>query len=381
MPRLVWNTLANALPRSDADILLETLKKFTVAKSDVGNCCICSDATPHSTRTQLLHCDCAACPTASPALGCPWRGRVRACQLLDIVAVDVLTTHVTAARRPVPPRMTLLMKDVARDWAKQGLRPARVWHSLIQRFGLDDSTAPPLHVVQRFVHHYVATQLGSSDVMAAVRMKVRNSGFTGHEGETTPFTFTWRTDSEGRPVVVNGSEAKLFVVGVTTKQLLRQADRDPSSFVLHIDATYKLTQVGYPVVVVGVSDRARRFHLLAIFIVSQQKEPQFTEVLSLLARIFLTVTGKPLRVRWAMGDADAAQWNALQDVCGGDDTFRFLILFFTWRRRSMRSRAPSTLALQLWYYVTCMNCILLEVKLSFDSNSQSSRRNGLSCLN
>uniref|UniRef100_H3GH81 MULE transposase domain-containing protein n=1 Tax=Phytophthora ramorum TaxID=164328 RepID=H3GH81_PHYRM len=134
--------------------------------------------------------------------------------------------------------------------------------------------------------------------------------------------------SPATPVVGNGSEAKPFVVGISTKKLLRQADRDPSSFVLHIDATYKLTQVGYPVVVVGVSDRARRFHLLAIFIVSQQKEPQFTEVLSLLAQIFLTVTGKPLRVRWAMGDADAAQWNALQDVCGGDDTFRFLVFFF-----------------------------------------------------
>jgi hypothetical protein len=33
---------------------------------------------------------------------------------------------------------------------------------------------------------------------------------------------------------------------------------------------------------------------------------QFSEVLSLLARIFVTVTGKPLRVRRAMGDADAA---------------------------------------------------------------------------
>jgi hypothetical protein len=68
-----------------------------------------------------------------------------------------------------------------------------------------------------------------------------------------------------RPIVGNGCDGNPFVVGVSTKKLLRQADRDPSTFVLHINATYKLTQVGYPVVVVGVSDRERRFHLLAIF--------------------------------------------------------------------------------------------------------------------
>jgi len=54
---------------------------------------------------------------------------------------------------------------------------------------------------------------------------------------------------------------------------LRNADRDPGSFILHIDATYKLSQVRYPVVVGGRSDRsdrARQFHLVAVFVVSQE---------------------------------------------------------------------------------------------------------------
>ncbi|KAE9050496.1 hypothetical protein PR001_g2357 [Phytophthora rubi] len=267
-------------------------------------------------RTQQLRCGCVACVNASPALRCPWRGRVQSCQLLDVVNISELHAHVTPVRAPAPAPLTEPMKQAVRDWAKQGLRPARIWHSLIQRYSLDETSAPSLSVVQRFVHHYVAKQLGGSDLMAAVRSKARSAGFTDQKEETEDFTFAWRTDREGKPVVGNGSDANPFVLSISTKKLLRQADRDPSSFMLHLNATYKLTQAGYPVVVVGISAQARRFHLLAIFIVSQQQEEKYTELLSLTARVFASVTGNPLRVKWAMGDADSAQWNALQAVFG-----------------------------------------------------------------
>ncbi|GMF48030.1 unnamed protein product [Phytophthora fragariaefolia] len=132
--------------------------------------------------------------------------------------------------------------------------PTRIWHSFLHRFTLDDTSAPPLSVVQRFVHHYVAQQLGGSDLMATVRK------------------------GEGKPVVGNASDANPFLIGISTKKLLREADRDQSSFLLHLNATYKLTQIGYPVVVVGISDQAL-LSSTAIVIVSQQQEEQYTELL------------------------------------------------------------------------------------------------------
>ncbi|GMF48315.1 unnamed protein product [Phytophthora fragariaefolia] len=170
------------------------------------------------------------------------------------------------------------MKELARDWA-------RIWRALIKRFGLDEETAPSLSAVQRFAYHHVTTTLGGSDRMGAIRLKLRETGFTGCEEAIAAFTFTWRTESDGREVVGNGSDAHLFVVEVTTKTLLRQADRDPDSFILHVDATYKVTQTGYPVIVIGISGRARKFHLLAIFIVPQQ-QPEHAEVLSMLSKVF-----------------------------------------------------------------------------------------------
>ncbi|OWZ15643.1 hypothetical protein PHMEG_00010681 [Phytophthora megakarya] len=134
--------------------------------------------------------------------------------------------------------------------------------------------------------------------MGAIRLKLRETGFTGREEDNATFTFTWRMDRDGRPVVVNGSDAHSFVVGVTTKKLLHQADRDPASFILHVDATYKLTQTGYPIIVIGMSDRARKYHLRAIFIVSQQQQSH-------------------------------VQWNALSESFGGDSSpYMFLMRFF-----------------------------------------------------
>ncbi|EEY69893.1 uncharacterized protein PITG_06414 [Phytophthora infestans T30-4] len=47
---------------------------------------------------------------------------------------------------------------------------------------------------------------------------------------------------DGKPWVGRGSDEDLFLVGITTKNLLRKAARDPSSFVIHMDAAFKLSQ-------------------------------------------------------------------------------------------------------------------------------------------
>ncbi|OWZ12756.1 hypothetical protein PHMEG_00014031 [Phytophthora megakarya] len=160
----------------------------------------------------------------------------------------------------------------------------------MKRFNMGEDSMPALAVVQRFVHNHLS-------VLGAVRLKVRGAGYTGHESETSAFTFAWRCNQDGKPEVGNGTDKDPFVVGITTKNLLRHADRDPASFVLHIDATYKLSQVGYPVVMVGVSDKqGSSTYLLAVFIVSQEKKEQYTELLSLLSRVYQVVTGKKLQV-------------------------------------------------------------------------------------
>ncbi|POM78172.1 LOW QUALITY PROTEIN: Hypothetical protein PHPALM_4328 [Phytophthora palmivora] len=86
-------------------------------------------------------------------------------------------------------------------------------------------------------------------------------------------------------------------------------DRDPTSFILHIDATFRLNQVNYPVLVIGISDRARRFHLIAM-------------------RVFTAVSGNTLRVYYVMGDADDGRFNGVQNIIGRDNEYVYLMCFF-----------------------------------------------------
>jgi hypothetical protein len=58
-----------------------------------------------------------------------------------------------------------------------------------------------------------------------------------------------------------------FVVGVSSIGLLakmKELDKNRCAM-LHIDATYKITKESYPLVVLGISDVARRFHLLLLY--------------------------------------------------------------------------------------------------------------------
>jgi hypothetical protein len=63
-----------------------------------------------------------------------------------------------------------------------------------------------------------------------------------------------------------------FVVGVSSIGLLAKMkefkDKNQCAM-LHIDATYKIKKESYPLVVLGISDVARRFHLLLL----QMKSP------------------------------------------------------------------------------------------------------------
>jgi hypothetical protein len=40
-------------------------------------------------------------------------------------------------------------------------------------------------------------------------------------------------------------------------------------FILHVNATYKMNYHEYPVLAIGVLDRSRGFHLVALFVISE----------------------------------------------------------------------------------------------------------------
>ncbi|GMF58838.1 unnamed protein product [Phytophthora fragariaefolia] len=94
--------------------------------------------------------------------------------------------------------------------------------------------------------------MGGTDAKVPIQDKVTSLTFTGNEDNHQPFAFTWSYDDDDRPHVGTGSDQDLFLMGMTTKHLLHQLARDPATFVLNVDGTYKLKNLEYPVYVVGI---------------------------------------------------------------------------------------------------------------------------------
>uniref|UniRef100_H3GZH5 MULE transposase domain-containing protein n=1 Tax=Phytophthora ramorum TaxID=164328 RepID=H3GZH5_PHYRM len=107
-----------------------------------------------------------------------------------------------------------------------------------------------------FVNRYSQTYLVNNDRVDDLRDWIYARAFTGEEPVTQAFTFGWDLDREGKPTVGNGSNERPLVIGFTTTALIQRLTVPPESFILHVDATYKMNFREYPVLVVELSDRA-----------------------------------------------------------------------------------------------------------------------------
>ncbi|GMF45577.1 unnamed protein product [Phytophthora fragariaefolia] len=136
----------------------------------------------------------------------------------------------------------------------------QIRHALSRKIGVTLEDLPSLGTVQNYVNHYARTILGNHDRVDEIQNWVAERAFTRGETMIQPFAFTWAMDMHGRPLVGNGSDENPFLVGLSTKAMMLRLGVPPENFILHVDATYKLNRLEYPVVVVGTSDRSRGFH-------------------------------------------------------------------------------------------------------------------------
>ncbi|GMF42804.1 unnamed protein product [Phytophthora fragariaefolia] len=143
---------------------------------------------------------------------------------------------------------------------------------------------------------------------------------------------------DGQLNVGDGCDEEPFVVGITTANLLKRLDRDPTTFIFHIDATFKISQVGNPVLVLGISDSTRTFHLVAFCIISQRIESVYAMALLSFRKIHTQEAGKPVRLKYLMGDAEDGQLNAVGHTFQHDSDFIFMCFFHVMKKVQERTR-------------------------------------------
>ncbi|KAG3026123.1 hypothetical protein PC120_g6094 [Phytophthora cactorum] len=245
-----------------------------------------------------------------------------------VVSLFECGEHVTRATQPHSRNLTAPQKDFAKQMTRAGMKPARIRSAMLLHFGLRPNELPALQKVQNVVCYYRRTMLRGSDTTVTIVAAVQWLAFNGGKDEQEPFTFGWDLDREGIIVVGNGSGEKPFLVGFPPKALLSQASRDPKTFIFHVDATYKTNQVVHPVLVIGITDVARTFHLLAMFVTSLQQEGHYAKAFAALRWIYNKVLGEPLRVAYVMGDADEAHNNAVAAVFGSNCKYDRLMCYY-----------------------------------------------------
>lgn len=328
--RIAWQDVALNATGIEADRVLTAFKTYEVSKSNLYACTVCLDDAPHKMRYRMLQCSSTACKAAvsSGVHACSWRGKTLSCQVSDAVSIFEVGEHATAVNSPKKKKLTELQKIYCRELTAQHLRPVRIRNAMARKFGAVLQDLPSLGTVQNFVNYYSRKNLSRNDIVDDLRTWIHARAYTGREAMSQTFTFAWNMDEQGKPVVGNGSEERPFVIGLTTKTLMLRLMRPPDNYILHVDATYKLNYRGYPVLVVGISDRSRRFHLVALYIVSGETQEIIQPMLMALRRLYCWLTGRDLVVRYAMADADKAQYNALNVVFGDNPQFQSLMCFF-----------------------------------------------------
>ncbi|KAG6967572.1 hypothetical protein JG688_00006240 [Phytophthora aleatoria] len=93
------------------------------------------------------------------------------------------------------------------------------------------------------------------------------------------FMFGPKLDSDGHTYVGSGEDDDPFIIGVTSLALVDtclQSSRSGKFVQFHADATLKVSDLGYPVITCGITDKDRSYYVGAIFVVSQQTENEYT---------------------------------------------------------------------------------------------------------
>jgi len=328
-PKLPW-TLAHAmLTGPELTRVVDDMRRskaMRVTASNVMSCRVCASPIPHVMRYQILECRSQACAGATtPNIPCPWRCKLLKCLSKDAASVYTCREHLVPDADLPAGKLTTKQRDMAGALAAHGLKPLQILNRVAIETPTDEM--PKLQKLQHFVAYYRKSRMFNTDDLDELEQMIKAGAFTGDEPEDKAFFFSIHTDGDDKPHVGDGSDEDPFVIGITTKALLRRMDRDPDSFVFHMDTTFKLNIVDYPTLICGISDGARSFHVVAFFVISQRQTVHCTSALTSLSQIYTKVASKPLRLRFVMGDADDAQFNAMKAVFRDSDV-EYLMCFF-----------------------------------------------------
>ncbi|POM64499.1 Hypothetical protein PHPALM_19958 [Phytophthora palmivora] len=151
---------------------------------------------------------------------------------------------------------------------------------------------PDLMKIQNFVYYHKKNDMKNSDLVDDMIECIRAYQYSNELDDDKCFAFGYRIDESGSPVIGEGTDDDPRMIAVSTKTMLRKADRTSENFIFHMDATFKVITVEYP----------------------------YEQALQQISEKFMQVAGKPLRIKHFMADAEDAQYNGYSLAVKHNDT-------------------------------------------------------------
>jgi hypothetical protein len=115
-----------------------------------------------------------------------------------------------------------------------------------------------------------------------VQELVRTKAIEADINPETVCVFENGVDDDGFPFVENGEDHEPLILGITTMKLMHNIialQAQEAFLIFHLGAAFKLSNLGYPVITCEFTDRSRRYHLAALFSVSQRIQSEYHEAL------------------------------------------------------------------------------------------------------
>ncbi|ETM03241.1 hypothetical protein L917_00513 [Phytophthora nicotianae] len=165
---------------------------------------------------------------------------------------------------------------------------------------------------------YLRILQGTKNSLKAVGEIVQQNPFDPTGDLSKPFCFGHRENASGHPYVGKGTDVDSFVVGVSSRTLVEASIEYASASrytLFHADATFMLSDLGYPVITCAFSDVSRCYQLAAIFIISRRTAKAYAMCLEAFVRLVKHVQPTAtFSINAAMGDVEDAQLNGFQQV-------------------------------------------------------------------
>jgi hypothetical protein len=310
-----WQLIQTCPNEVVLEICLDSQRDRLVEHSQLEVCQVCHvNRDKHEMRYIIYRCNSSCCKEVAMDQVCAWYMKTLTCQVNSTSTVYEHGTHASIVASPKAGKINLAMERFVKEKTDAGEKPRRILNLMVLHFNMPQiDPRDLLPRVQYIARQHRTTSLTDNDYIDDMTRLAAQHRYRPEMDESTAFTFGFRTGDNGEPKLGDGSDDNPLALGIATKTMIRRLDH-ASTHMLHLDATYKLTIKGYPLIVVGVSDMWRQFHPVSYFIVSDVKQTQSQRAIEETLCLYEQLIGSPATLRFVMMDADDAQRNAFETV-------------------------------------------------------------------